>query len=79
MKLLETQAFPVHPDTFEGTASSLTLTNKPYKIVHANENTDLAIEYDDGSSLDITLAEGEDIVLVGSVASITSTGSIKAS
>ena len=79
MKYLETQAFPVHAGTIQGTLTDQNVEDLPYRIVHANEACDLTITYEGGSTNTVSLAAGEDVVLVGDVVSITTTGDVKAS
>ena len=79
MKLLETQAFPVHALTIQGTLTDRPVSDLPYRIVHANEACDLTITYNGGHTNTISLAAGEDVVLIGMVVSITTTGVVKVS
>ena len=79
MRYLETQAFPVHPNTVEGVLTDQNVSNLPYRIVHANADGTLTATYNDGRSVSVTLTQGEDVVLVGDVATITTTGAVKAS
>ena len=79
MKYLETQAFPVHQNTVTGTLTDQSTADLPYRIVHANEACDLTITYEGGSTNTVSLAAGEDVVLVGNVVSITTTGEVKVS
>lgn len=76
-KVLNNPIFPVHPNTFQGIATAETLSDKPFKAVHADEAGDVTVTFESG---DITLALGiaEDVSVAGAV-SVTSTTSIKVS
>ena len=79
MKYLETQAFPIHANTVTGTLTDQSIEDLPYRLVHANAACDLTITYNGGASKTVSLAAGEDVVLVGMVVSISTTGDVKAS
>lgn len=79
MKFLETQAFPVHAGTIEGVLTDQPLVSSPYHIVHAQEAGTLTINYTNGVSKTVSLLAGEDIVLVGEIDTITTSGVVKVS
>ena len=74
---LNIPAFPVHANTFQGTASALSLDDKPYKLVHADGEGTVTITFENGV-VPVTLYAGEDINIAGAI-SVTSTASIKVS
>ena len=78
MARLNIPAFPVHKNTFQGTASGLSMDDKPYKIIHADEEVTINVTFEGGETEDYTLTIGEDIT-IATAESITSSGSVKVS
>ena len=77
-QVLNNSVFPIHKTTFQGIATDELLSDKPYKIIHADDDSDLTITWADNTTLDITLIATEDIS-VTQATKITSTASIKIS
>ena len=77
MKQSPYQAFPVHQNSFQGTASSESLSGRPYKLLHVVTDTDVTVEVVGGGSFTISnLPAGFDIVLPGNTATVTTTGEV---
>lgn len=79
MSRLNISAFPIHKATFQGVAADEDLTNKTYKIVHADEAGTITVTLDGGTVLDpIAMGAGEDVTIsTGTL--LTSTMSVKVS
>ena len=66
------QAFPVTKNTVVGTLTDQPLDNTQ-RIVHLQETGDLTLNFDDGSSVTVTLLGGMDVVLDGAATTLTTT------
>lgn len=77
MAAVNNNAFPVHPETFQGTAASQPAGAKG--LIHSDEDGNtVTIDFGGGSLKQVTLSKGEDISVVGAD-TITSTASVKIS
>jgi len=71
------QAFPIHENTFVGTASNVTMDVRPNYLLHAIEDTDVSITLVGGTVLNITGVRGwMDIVLPSNTESVSTTGQV---
>ena len=70
------QAFPIHKETFKGTATDLDCGN--YSVVHALADVRITFKFNDTSKmdLDIDMVEHMDFGITEDVKSITSTASV---
>ena len=75
---LNTPAFPVHKHTFQGTAVTETMADKPYKLLHANDAGDVTLTFEDATTKVVSLGIGEDINIPSAV-SVSSTMLVKVS
>ncbi len=76
--IINNPVFPLHRYSFQGVASAETLSDKSFKMVHADADGSITVTYDDGVTQSVTLIGGDDISVLTGV-SLTSTASVKIS
>ena len=75
------QAFPLNKFTYEGVASDFDMTTVRYNLVHFVEDGDISYtSNDDGTVYSFTgFSAGDDVVISGDAATVTSTGIVRIS
>jgi len=68
------QAFPFTKNTVQGTLSDEPLTNRQ-RILHADADLTVTLNFSDGASISINIAQGMDITLDGSAVTVSTTAS----
>ena len=75
------QAFPLNKHTFEGVATDFDMTTVRFNLVHFVEDGDISYtSADDGTTYSFTgFSAGDDVVISGDAATVTSTGVVRIS
>ena len=74
------QAFPLNKFTYEGVATDFDMTTVRYNIVHFVEDGDISYTSTDGTTYSFTgFSAGDDVVISGDAATVTSTGVVRIS
>lgn len=75
------QAFPLNKFTFEGVATDFDMTTIRYNLVHFIEDGDLSYtSANDGTQYQFTgFIVGDDVVVSGDAATVTTTGKVRIS
>ncbi len=71
------QAFPIHKGTVQGVQTDLDI--KEFRLIHADEDTDVTITFTDASTVVVSLLTGEDVGIGAGASTLTTSGSVKVS